>query len=72
MFLKRGETLSLVARRLGWVSASGAVQTSRLSRALGLMDDPTVGSGHRRRRIRYETAVQLCRALDLDPVDAGV
>lgn len=71
-FEKRGESLSMLARRIGWVSRRGQPQTSRVARALGLMPDSDVAPGHHRARIKYETAVTLCRALDLDPVDVGV
>jgi hypothetical protein len=63
-FENRDESLSMVARRIGWVSIRGQPQTSRVARTLGLMPDPDVVEGHRRSRIKYETAVMLCRALD--------
>jgi hypothetical protein len=70
-FERSGESLSVLARRMGWVSKRGQPQTSRVARSLGLMADPDVGPGHHRSQIKYETAVKLCRALYLDPYEVG-
>ena len=46
---------------------------TRAMRVLGLKDE--VSKHHhsgRRQHVRYDMAVRLCKALDLDPVDFGV
>lgn len=56
-----------ICRRLGWVVEKP--DTSRLKRTLGLQD---TGYGAFNKTVQYETAVKLCEALGLDPVDVGL
>ena len=68
-------TWSDICRSLGWVDKNNGADTSRLRRRLGLVGQ-TKGGGSRNRKelrlmtgMRYETAVEIVRALGLDPVD---
>lgn len=51
-------------RRRGHVHA--IPDTGRVSAVLGMK------AGSAKRTIAYDTAVRLCRALDMDPVDCGI
>lgn len=62
-FERSGLTLTEVARRLGWTRPD----QPRIGRALGYHRD----HGRLRQQVTYETAVQLCRAIGIDPVDVG-
>lgn len=64
-----GLTASQLAARLGWYSANA----SRVRRQLGLKPHQKTG-GQRvpQRRVPYSRAVEIVRALDLDPVDYGL
>lgn len=68
VFVQRRErdelTVSLAAERIGYV-ADGRADTSRLRRRLGL-------GGEESRAISYETAVALCAALSVDPMEVGL
>jgi hypothetical protein len=66
-------TPSLAAERIGY-HAGGRPDTSRLLRRLGLADQRD-GTAHRTRRQRtvgYRTGLELCRAIDVDPVELGL
>jgi hypothetical protein len=63
-FEQSGLSLSEIARRCGWTR----VDQPRAGRALGFHRD----HGEYRQRLRYETAVALMEALDLDPIDVGL
>jgi hypothetical protein len=66
-------TASLAAERIGY-RAGGRPDTSRLLRRLGLADQRD-GTAHRTRRQRtvgYRTGLELCRAIDVDPVELGL
>jgi hypothetical protein len=65
-----------VAARLGWWYGNGHPPRgdgTRLKRRLGLEADKS-GRGHVHvaRFVTYDVASDLCRALDIDPVDVGV
>ena len=61
-----GLSMSEIARRLEWTRPD----VPRLKRALGLQPDDK--NGRPRMACRYETAVKIIRALDLDPMDYGL
>lgn len=56
-----------LCRRLGWVQVKP--DTSRLKRTLGLSPN---SEGKLQESVNYETALLLCEALGLDPVDVGL
>lgn len=64
-----GLSLSLICRRLGWVSREGKAETAKLSRVVGLTPQT---SGYTNRNMHYDNAVAIARALDRDPVDLGL
>jgi hypothetical protein len=70
--VERGMTWTELAEAAGMMDNGprGHADTTRLKRRLGLTGDARTGriSG----RVRYETAVRLARALELDPHEAGV
>jgi hypothetical protein len=72
--IEAGETWTSLCYRIGWIEPRGIAETSRLKRRLGLMSIP-----RRRpslsmcsRGLRYETALTLIEALNLDPMDFGL
>ncbi len=76
-FLASGLSASEVCRRLGWVDKRNYAETSRLKRRLGLMMGMKGGTNKSKQLVywtgmRYETAVAITRALNLDPVDFGL
>ena len=66
-------TTSLAAERIGY-RAGGRPDTSRLLRRLGLADqrDGTARQTRRQRSVGYRTGLELCRAIDVDPVELGL
>jgi hypothetical protein len=66
-------TPSLAAERIGY-HAGGRPDTSRLLRRLGLADqrDGTARTPRRQRAVGYRTGLELCRAIDVDPVELGL
>jgi hypothetical protein len=66
-------TPSLAAERIGY-RAGGRPDTSRLLRRLGLADqrDGTARKTRRQRAVGYRTGLELCRAIDVDPVELGL
>jgi hypothetical protein len=64
---------SLAADRIGYL-AGGRPDTSRLLRRLGLADqrDGTARKPRRQRSVGYRTGLELCRAIDVDPVELGL
>jgi hypothetical protein len=75
--VERGEiTTNEVALRCGWIrSDTNAPDSTRVRRALGLKECLTRGGETTKRvqtRVRYETAVLLAEALNMDPFEAGV
>jgi hypothetical protein len=70
---ERPLTSSLAAERIGY-TAAGRPDTSRLERRLGLAGqrDRRAGGARRQRFVGYRTGLDLCRAIDLDPVELGL
>lgn len=69
----KGElTAELVCERLGWKDASGRHQTSRLMRALGLLEVTDRSEPGYRTKINYDTAVTIADGLNLDPWEVGL
>lgn len=64
-------TTTDLAKELQWTS-SGKWDTSRVRRVLGLATWKRRGGERRQDFVTYEQAVRLCRALDMDPYEAGV
>lgn len=67
-FEESGMSYCELARRLGWYRT--IPDASKLKQVLGVTrwkrDRP------HQKRVHYETALALCRALDMDPVDFGL
>jgi hypothetical protein len=75
--INRGEiTTNEVALRCNWIrSDTGQPDTTRVRRALGLKECLARGGETRKRKqttVRYETAVLLAEALNMDPHEAGI
>lgn len=72
-FLRSGMTGGEVARVLGWKHSNGRWDGTRVKRALGLVKQQS-GDGYvfRSRQMYYDTALRICTALNLDPVDVGL
>jgi hypothetical protein len=70
---ERPLTSSLAAERVGY-TAAGRPDTSRLERRLGVRGqrDRRAGRARRQRFVGYRTGLELCRAIDLDPVELGL
>jgi hypothetical protein len=69
-FLRSGLSRCEVARRMGWGNKAGY----RASRALGLVPTP-MRRGYPPKHIEttsYDRAVQLARAIGIDPTDVGL
>ena len=68
-----GMTYSAICRALGWLKPNGSGDTSRLRRRIGAMPH-LAGNGRHdtSRTINYELAVQIARAIDIDPVEVGL
>lgn len=72
--VKQGTPLSTIAQEIGWSNRKKGKtdgrqgDVTRLERALGIRDC----ANPQRKRIKYETAVLLARALHKDPVDFDV
>jgi hypothetical protein len=69
-----GISASDICKEMGWTRADHGPDTSRLMRTLGL--SPHYGTKRASNRLQafcsYDQAVRLCRALDMDPFEAGV
>jgi hypothetical protein len=76
--MARGETLSVVCRRMGWVDGRGRPETTRLRRALGMLpleeweDGDNCHSPRLQTSVYSDTAVLLCEALGINPTDVGI
>ncbi len=76
-FERNGLTSSHVARELGWYEATPKkvrLDTGRVRRTLGLKAEQTrAGRGRStRQHVRYATALELARAMGVDPRDVGL
>jgi len=71
--LAAGEPLSAMCERGGFLDASGRADTSWLLRRLGLKELVCSRSGKVRwaRTLRYDVAVRVAQAVDVDPVELG-
>ena len=67
-FQERNINWGLVCENLGCPER----EVSRFRRQLGMVDETNHGRRERRERIKYENAVRLARAADIDPVDVGL
>lgn len=76
--LRPGYSLSEIAERAGFVNPSGRFDTTHLRRQMGMERmAPTrkkgvLYEGSFTDYIPYDTAVKICRALDMLPVEAGL
>jgi hypothetical protein len=72
-FVRSGLGASEVARRAGWLRPNGLVDDARVRTVLGLRATSSHGGRYRsvRKAMSREDALALCRALHVDPVDAG-
>lgn len=65
-------TASLAAERVGYL-CDGKPDTTLLLRRLGVAEQPDKTGGHNRQRaVNYQTALTLCTALGVDPVEVGL
>lgn len=64
--------LSEIAMALGWKTPTGRPDTQRLARRLGKNSYYSRGGRLVSRTIKYDTAVLITRAANLDPVDVGI
>lgn len=69
--LGEGDSMHAMCYRVGWIRPDGRSDQTRLLRILGIRATAGKDRGHKT-RIQYHTAVELCRALNIDPVDMGV
>lgn len=69
-FMRSPLSQSELARRLGWMRVTP--DYVRVRRALGLKRDNAGAPSRWRREIDYDTAVSMCRAMGVDPVDVGL
>jgi hypothetical protein len=69
-FERSGMSTRELALRMGWLKPDNG----RVNRSLGITQyDPGHGNGPRlRERIDYGRAIELARAMDVDPVDVGL
>lgn len=72
-FLRSGMTGGEVAQVLGWKHSNGRWDGTRVKRTLGLVKQQD-GKGYvyKNRRMQYDTALRICAALNLDPVDVNL
>jgi plasmid maintenance system antidote protein VapI len=66
-FQRSGLSKSELARRMGWMRCKPDIH--RVSAVLGQESD---GAGYLRRRLSYDLAVRLVKAMGASPFDAGV
>lgn len=73
-FLRSGVSAYELAIRLGWTRAepSRRPDVTRVKRSLGLMPYRSNGRRMVRRKVRYERAVELADAMNVDPYEVGI
>jgi hypothetical protein len=72
-YLRRDDlTPGEIARRLGWWKRPGVPNADRVRVQLGLRSYRSNGRRLTRQRVRYERAVELAEAMNMDPHEAGV
>jgi hypothetical protein len=65
-------TARLAAERIGYLD-DGRPDTTRLRRRLGVAEQTDKAGRHTRQRaVSYRTALALCSAMDVDPVEVGL
>ena len=69
-FLRSNLTAAEVARRAGWWS-SGGVDTSRVNRTLGLMQETSRGESRFRESVDVEIVALLAEAIGVAPWEVG-
>jgi hypothetical protein len=67
---ERGTETSEICYRLGWTNTEGYGDTSKLKRVLGIM--PQKKGMPLTKEIKYDIAVEICRALRVDPHEVNV
>ena len=71
-----GISKSMICERLGWTrvrKGKKAMETSQLDRRIGRrMDTGKHGQQYLSRTIRYDIAVEICRAIDRAPYELGL
>ncbi len=73
-----GETWSSMARRLGWTNPVPRNKnwtksdSTRLKRLIGIVQYESHGQYKIRETIKYDTALRVCEALDIDPIYVGL
>jgi hypothetical protein len=65
--IQSGISKSELARRMNWMRTRPDVH--RVNQYLGL---ETLSNGEKRKRVSYETAVKLCKAMNSSPFDLGI
>lgn len=67
---KRGEYAEVALAPI-WVNRPMGLSLAEVARRMGVSSSRVIHL-HRQIGCRYETAVRLCRALDLDPRECGL
>lgn len=70
--ISRGEKLSDICRRVGWVNTIPVAETSRLKRAVGAMEQNHHGVNKKNKYISRKNAELIAEALEIDPYDVGI
>lgn len=77
-FIGKGGTWTYICNELEWMETETKPESSRLQRCLGLRSVSTGGNSHRERytyiakRMTYENAIKILRAIEADPTDYGL
>jgi hypothetical protein len=72
LLMARGEELADMAARADVFDHRGRGDSSWLRRALGFGGYTSRGKRYHRTHVTEDVALKLCRALDLDPWEAGI
>ena len=72
-YISNGNTKAQICRSLGLIR-NNKVDTTRLDRLLGIASTKSNGikRDYPNKRIKYDIAVRIIRAINLDPVDFGL
>lgn len=70
--LQNGIPAAHIAIRAGYFNDRGNGNGLHIKRLVGIKPHYSHGKPQVRQTMRYETALRLCSALDLDPVEAGL
>lgn len=80
-FLRKGESITIICFRMGWMEdrrrnsrkkMEHKPEDGRLLRALGLKPESYRGKTTYRTHITDKVALEITRALNLDPIDIGL